>query len=301
MPKDGVRSTYSQAPCQILMCDRAGIMSSGTAFFYECEGRRFLVTNWHNVSGRDVFTKQKIDPAGRVPQFLFVKAAQFMRPEITGNTDFAMIGQRVEIYCDSEAMLDPIWLEHPDLGSDCDAVAIELAKPELEPPFMHTPVNRISAIPIPVRPGQPAFIIGYPSSLSTGFGLPIWKSGYIASEPHYPVTLQGKLSKHGGLEGGRQLPAFFIDSQTRKGMSGSPVFASYTGRWSTTDPYEELDVEDPGFWERADVALNETRMEFVGVYSGRASGLAEDAALGLCWRQDVVEAICRSRMPGKTP
>jgi len=212
-----------------------------------------------------------------------------------------MVGHRVDIYGDSDAMLDPVWLEHPKLGSDCDVVAIKFVKPELEPPFMHTPANRISAIPIPVKPGQPAFIIGYPSSLSTGFGLPIWKSGYIASEPHYPVTLGGKLAVHGGLEEGRQLPAFFIDSQTRKGMSGSPVFASYTGRWSMTDPYEDVNVNDPGFWQRADVALNETRMEFVGVYSGRAMGSADDAALGLCWRTDVLEEICRSRKPGKTP
>lgn len=212
-----------------------------------------------------------------------------------------MLGQRIEIYEDCEAMLDPVWLEHPEFGPDCDAIAIPLAKPDDEPAFMHTPVNRIGAIPIPVKPGQLAFIIGYPSALSTGFGLPIWKSGYIASEPHYPVTLDGKLAVNGGLEGGRQLPAFFIDSQTRKGMSGSPVFASYTGRWSMTDPYEALDIDDPGFWDRADVALNETRMEFVGIYSGRAGGLAEDAALGLCWRVDVIEAICRSRVSGKTP
>ncbi|WP_439499875.1 trypsin-like peptidase domain-containing protein [Bosea sp. (in: a-proteobacteria)] len=283
------------------MCDHAGIISSGTAFYYDNESTRFLITNWHNISGRDAITKEKIDEYGRIPQYLMCKTATLIRAHLPGNTEFAMIAHRIELYGDSDALLDPTWFEHPELGSDCDVIAIELAKPEFEPTVMHTPVNRIGSIPIPVLPGRPAFIIGYPSSLSTGFGLPIWKSGYIASEPHYPVRLGGHLAVVGGLVGGREIPAFFIDSQTRRGMSGSPVFASYTGRWSTTDPYEEVDIDDPGFWQRADVALNETRMEFVGIYSGRVTGQADDAALGLCWREDAIATICSSRATGRVP
>jgi len=49
--------------------------------------------------------------------------------------------------------------------------------------------------------------------------------------------------------GGHTLPAFFIDSLTREGMSGSPVFASHTGNWNIKDPYQSLDPGGPEFWQ----------------------------------------------------
>lgn len=110
---------------------------------------------------------------------------------------------------------------------------------------MHNYPNRISSIRIPVKPGCQVYVIGFPSSLSSGFGLPIWKSGYIASEPAYDVILGGKLSEFGGMRGGTKIPAIFIDSLTRSGMSGSPVFASYTGNWDITDPYREIEPGSP--------------------------------------------------------
>ena len=103
-------------------------------------------------------------------------------------------------------------------------------------------------------PGSTVFVIGFPRSLSVGFGLPLWKSGYIASEPHFNVTLGGRLSGYGGLKGGRRIPAFFIDTLTRAGMSGSPVFARYHGAWDMQHPYREVDPNEPGFWKRKDLA-----------------------------------------------
>ena len=126
----------------------------------------------------------------------------------------------------------------------------------------------------------------------------MWKSGYIASEPFYDVTIGGNLSSVGGLEGGLTIPAFFIDSQTRSGMSGSPVFASYTGPWDPQEPYGPLKFDEPGFWNRSDVRLGGTGREFVGCYSGRVPDRENGAALGLCWRKDVIDLICSSRHPG---
>lgn len=302
MPEHGTRSTYSQAPFQILMYDRGGIISSGTAFNYEHDGKRFLITNWHNVSGRNFQTKEKLDvKTGRVPTHLICKIAQWC-PENEGSVrQYSIMPRRIELFDDPSAMLDPLWLEHPELGSTCDVVAIEHAKPTSEPEFMHWPVNKISHMRIPVKPGQPAFIIGFPEALSTGYGLPIWKSGYIASEPYYSVTIGGELTISGARAGGLSIPAFFIDSQTRRGMSGSPIFASFTGMWSTTDPYENVDPDEPNFWNRADVALHATGIEFAGVYSGRAPGQIDDAALGLCWRKDVIDQICAGGVRGAVP
>ncbi len=292
MPEKGVRSTYSQSPVQILMHDDQGLISTGTAFFYSLDDEWFLVTNWHNISGKNFLTKDPISGL-RFPTYIKAKISAY----IGGRINFAPLAQRVDIYKNYQ----PAWYQHPVLGSDCDVVAIPMNRPSSCPEFMHNAVNLISSMRIPVKPGNSAFIIGFPKSLSIGFGLPLWKSGYVASEPHYPVKIGGEVSEIGGLKNGKELPAFYIDSQTREGMSGSPVFASYTGNWDLADPYQPLDPNEPNFGQRNDIALGENRMEFVGCYSGRIGSMEDGAALGLCWTVETINAICKSKIVGAHP
>ena len=70
MPELGIRSTYSQCPFQIQIWDDHGIISSGSAFFYELDEDSFLITNWHNVSGRHFLTDKVLSPNGRTPTYL---------------------------------------------------------------------------------------------------------------------------------------------------------------------------------------------------------------------------------------
>ena len=42
-------------------------------------------------------------------------------------------------------------------------------------------------------------------------------------------------------------------------------------------------------------------MEFVGCYSARIGSNEQGVALGLCWRQDVIEAICSGKIIGSHP
>lgn len=296
MPQDGVRSTYSQSPFQILMYDDYGLISTGTAFYYSFENEWFLITNWHNVSGKHFLSKDSLTQ-GRYPAYIQAKISAYISDGRSANIGFVPVAQRIDIYQD----YTPVWYEHPKLGSSCDVIALPASKPPSCPEFMHNAVNLISSTRIPVKPGNTAFIIGFPKSLSVGFGLPLWKSGYIASEPHYPVKISGDISEIGGLSNGKELPAFYLDSQTREGMSGSPVFSSYTGNWDMSDPYKKLDLDSPEFWSRNDVALGENRMEFVGCYSGRIGKELEGAALGLCWTVDTIEKICSSKIIGEHP
>ena len=179
-------------------------------------------------------------------------------------------------------------------------IAIPIERPESCPKEMHKAANHISKVRIPVEPGCAVFVIGFPQSISVGPGLPLWKSGYIASEPHYDVTIDGKQCAFGGLQGGKRLPAFFIDSQTREGMSGSPVFALYVGSWNAADPYY-WKPDDANFLSGSDIFLGSRAVEFIGCYSGRIGRKEERAALGLCWRKDIIEAICSGRKTGKHP
>lgn len=290
MPENGIRSSYSQSPFQILMYDDAGLVSTGTAFYYEFEGETYLVTNWHNISGRHFLTKEKL--GSRCPTYIKAKLSTYIYDD-----KFTSVSYKIDIYKD----YNPVWFEHPDFGSMCDVIAIRLDKPSPVPDYMHRPSNLISEIRIPVKPGNSCFVIGFPKSISVGFGLPLWKSGYISSEPHYDVTVNGKVSEFGGLVRGLELPAIFIDTLTKEGMSGSPVFASYTGNWDMTNPYKNLDPTEPNFLMRDDVALGENRMEFIGCYSGRIGSVEEGAALGLCWKESVIKVICECKVLGKHP
>ena len=290
MPEQGIRQSLSQCPFQIVMCDDSGALSAGTAFFFEDDGACFLVTNWHNFSGRSPFATPPTSPPERSPAFIQAKFFTLFGD----GTRMTAVAQRVEIY-DANG---PKWYEHPDFGSRCDVVALPLPRPESCPPHFHKAANRRSSVRVPVVPGGTVFIIGFPQSISIGQGLPLWKSGYIASEPYFDVTIGGQIAKIGGLTGGHTIPAFFIDSRTREGMSGSPVFASYTGAWDTTDPYASIEDAD---LTRPDIIISGTAVEFVGCYSGRVGSSEHEAELGLCWRAEVIEAICSAKRRGPNP
>lgn len=257
-----------------------------------------MITNWHNVAGRHPTTNRILNNGGRLPTFIEAKLASY-QPEGMAVPDgsFTTSAHRIELYTDSL----PIWFEHPTLFAACDVVAIPADRPSTCPVFMHNAANCISTDRIPVEPGGLVFIIGFPQGISVGFGLPIWKSGYIGSEPHYDIMLGGDVTRVGGLRGGMALPAFFVDALTREGMSGSPVFAAYVGTWDMSDPYSKFDPETPGFWNRSDFALFGKGMEFIGCYSGRLPSKEMDAALGLCWKASVLDTICASAVVGKHP
>ena len=289
MPEHGIRNSLSLCPFQIFADLGGGRLSCGTAFFYEHADEDFLITNWHVVTGRDPFTKAPLYPLGGFPDHIMAK---FFVPHPDG-TRLEASAYRVDIYDGSR----PRWYEHPDLGSNCDVVALPFTRPESCPPQFHRPANKESSIRVPVTPGGTVFIIGFPQAISVSGGLPVWKSGYIASEPHFPVTIGGNIAEVGGLEGGMTIPAFFLDSQTRSGMSGSPVFAAYSGTWNSVDPYAPGSVLKQ---EPKDIRLG-AGFEFVGCYSGRALSSENEAALGLCWRTDVNETICSARVLGANP
>ena len=289
MSKDGIRNTYTTCPFAIHMCDNAGTISTGTAFFYEVDNKWFLITNWHNVSGKDFLTKFLLSKEGRIPTFL--EAKFFVHNTSIKKDSVVALPHEISLYEDNE----PIWFEHPEHGSNYDVVALPMSRPDSCPEEIHQAANRISEVRIPITPGGSVFIVGFPRSISVGPGLPLWKSGYIASEPLFDVTIGGKTSEIGGLKGGTKLPAFFLDSQTREGMSGSPVFAQYTGWWDKNDPYNKIDRNN------LKDLLSGVAYEFVGCYSGRVKENEEKAALGLCWPEDVIKQICSAKNRGVHP
>ncbi len=159
---------------------------------------------------------------------------------------------------------------------------------------MHNAANLITTERVPVLPAGRVMIVGFPRAITVGPGLPILKSGYIASEPHFDINL--------GKDRNITIPAFFLDASTREGMSGSPVFAVYQGTfWRTDDPYSRVDPDDPSSWDPVNTVITGKGTEFVGCYSGRVLAREEEAALRLCWKREAIELICASRETGDHP
>ena len=196
--EQGIRSPLSQCPFQLEMLYESKILASASGFFYESEQKRsFLVTNWHNVSGRHFITKNPIMSDTGTPLFPTHLRAKLMSD--TGKTD-ANDSPLLDVRDTVLALYDnnyiPVWFEHPRLGSLCDVVAFPLDRPGTVRAEFHRAANRVSQMRVPVFPGSNVFIIGYPLGISISVGLPVWKSGYVASEPHFPVTLREPTQAH---------------------------------------------------------------------------------------------------------
>ena len=102
--------------------------------------------------------------------------------------------------------------------------------------------------------------------MSGGAHFPIWKRGSIATEPD--IDLDG-------------LPKLFVDTASREGMSGAPVFAQYTGFWT---PEDKSELKDSVFG---------TGRRFLGIYSGRVGDDPFQAQLGIVWKPTAIEEIIK--------
>jgi len=107
-----------------------------------------------------------------------------------------------------------------------------------------------------LHPTKKLFVIGFPFGLTIMGGWSIWKTAHVASDQAV------------GYEHER---AFLIDSTTRGGMSGAPVYAEF-----------EKGQSDASFDDRA---------KFVGVYSGR---LRRGTEVGIVWKTKTLEEILKA-------
>ena len=281
--KNTLREAHSKSAFRLETHDDNGPLSSATAFFFEVDGRLYIITNWHVVAGKHFLTRQPLSREGRLPTKLVAHIMVLSDPMPDGRLRMHGVQASIDIF-GPDPDRAPLWLEHPALASQCDVVALPVTGSLSSSHVFHRIANRIDEGHVPVEPGCAVFVIGFPRSLKIGPGLPLWKSGYIASETAFDVSI-----------GEHILPAFFIDSQTREGMSGSPVFAHFVGIWNPEEPHAPLrqDQLHKASWGRG--------MQFVGCYSGRLGPEEESAALGLCWRKETVEEVCLGSSTGQHP
>lgn len=227
-------------------------LSIATAFFWQSKNEIYLITNWHNVTGKNRDTGEHLNKETAAEPNNILVALVF-----EGTTVQAEL--KLPLFDNNER---PVWYEHP-VKKEVDVVAIKL--PQLNAKLY--PINNLPCAPIKTSIGLDAFILGYPFGINQQ-NLPVWKRASIASEPDIPVN---------------NLPLFYVDTASRKGMSGAPVILRTSGNFI-------------GECGRTQMQVNAAASKFIGIYSGRIkSGDELDTQLGRVWRSEVIEEIITNK------
>ncbi|MGR9400164.1 hypothetical protein ACU8M5_10495 [Rhizobium leguminosarum] len=251
------------------------LLGYGTAFLYRYGQFLGLITNWHNIAGRN-------------PQNgAFLDSRKFVPNRIKFNINIREKSGKIVVPRDVELELvkdgQPIWVETALLpvngGELADLAGIILNDhipdfDDIGERIVSMPANMlarreedgefVSGWPTPMV-GSDVFILGFPKGLATQGVLPVWKRGSIASEPLRAVANR---------------PVFLIDTVSRKGMSGSPIISF--GRDITDDDGIPLSNEAP-----------DDTMWLVGVFAG-SSGSSDDElsmALGRGWGRRHIDSL----------
>lgn len=186
-----------------------------------------------------------------------------------GAKAYKWVPKILNVYEDSDCK-HPIWWEHPGHGFLVDAVAVEIE--ELgETKVVPANSDSLNLDNLSLLPGMDVFVLGYPRGIRGGGRFPIWKRGSIASEPDVHID---------------DLPKFYIDTATREGMSGAPVYAQESGFWAP----EGKKLPEGGVFGKGN--------RFIGIYSGRAGEDSFLAQLGIVWKEEAIIEIVTGKKIG---
>ncbi|MAD54075.1 MAG: serine protease [Idiomarinaceae bacterium] len=173
-------------------------LATGTAFVVAGKSGPLLVTNRHNVTGRNPYTGEPLSSTAGVPNQIMVIHNR--------NGSLGKWVTHLEPILDAED--NPLWIEHPTLGENADFVALPLkALDDVE----IIPYDVVNTGPkFNVGPADILSVVGFPFGLQAGGSMAIWATGFMASEPDIDFN---------------NWPVFLRDCRSRQGQSGSAVIA----------------------------------------------------------------------------
>lgn len=246
--------SFTSIPITMYFDETRQKLASATGFIYERNEKLYLITNWHNLTGKNPVTKEQISSHGGIPDVVVLTLLTQKHPKIEWEK-FS-----INLY-DSEKKAE--WLVHPVHKELVDVVALEI---EFDENFkgVFKSINKIQFDNFKIEVSDDVYILGFPYELNGGGYFPIWKRASVASEPD--IDYDG-------------LPKIFVDTASRSGMSGSPVIFRRTGIHGT---------------ENGKLTFNTvigTIQGFVGIYSGRIGKTELDAQLGVVWKKEVIDEI----------
>ncbi len=176
-------------------------LSQGTGLVMRSPRGPALITNWHNVAGRDPLTNRVLSETLGIPDEVLI-----VHNRAGANGQWVA---RVEPLLNSDG--DSLWAEHPRFGRQVDCVALLLT--QLDDVQLY-PYDCADMRDLSFRIAGLVSVIGFPFGLSAGGALALWATGFVASEPQIDYD---------------NLPQFLIDCRGRPGQSGSAVIAYSSG------------------------------------------------------------------------
>ena len=259
---------YSPNRNPITMTEQPVLESSqGTGFFYKKGNRVYLITNRHVITERNLENQILPNACGGIPTQLKYEPSVIIDQELVEKCD---ITETLNLYDDD---LNPIWLVHPSCRADIVAIpvpsTIKKRNGTLVDIFCVNSIEMTENMMVFVA--DDVFVVGYPYGLTAGINSPlaVWKRATIASEPtkNYYVGARKTI---------------LIDTTTRSGMSGSPVFCRRVGEYSSTTGDIVVDCE--------------VHCKFIGIYSNRIDGdRRDDSFLGVVWKKEMIDEIIDGR------
>lgn len=229
-------------------------LSSGTAFLAanNRESHCALITNRHNVTGRNQETNECLSKTCAIPNNIVIHFHK-------NNTIGEWIKVKLPLYSDKKT---PCWIEDPILGSKADVIALNLSwgnDISKIPFYIKTNLDRDNLY---VGPADTVSVIGFPFGVSSFGKFPVWATGFVAQDLLL-ITDDN--------------PIFLIDCRARQGQSGSPVVAYRAGGYRK---YNDGKISS--------VISATPKWEFLGIYSGR---IASESDLGRVWHVSVIERV----------
>lgn len=174
-------------------------LASGTSFFVKSERGPVLITNRHNLTGRNQYTNEPLDKK---------------YSGIPNHARFQILGSNERFWYHFELMNEDkhVWVEHSEFNGDVDVVGVLFSELENS---IHRYVNTDKTW-YKNEIAERIHVIGYPFGMNENFA--IWATGYIASEPEMNYN---------------KLPCLLIDCRARQGQSGSLVLSRFKPGEST--------------------------------------------------------------------
>ena len=274
VPGQPARPTLAVVPIDLFVHDAAGkevLLASATAFCDKWAGRQYLVTNWHNVTGRYPSTGQPIFKDCVVPSFL---RAHFIRLHATDAGPAIRPVDTFPVDIPIGNAHDASWLMH-ETGQAIDIAAVAL--PDDDRRYIIPMAEAVQELNPQLEIGDELFILGFPRGLRPTGNFPIWKRASVATEPRWPAN---------------QEHCFWVDSATREGMSGSPVIA----RALSAEDKAKLIGNGP--LRNDTIIVLKEPTAFVGIYSGRI-GIADalEAQIGKVWHARLIQEMLADPRP----
>ncbi|HHQ6559107.1 TPA: hypothetical protein ACSTJ0_003729 [Serratia fonticola] len=275
-------SGLSAAVVHLTMCFDDNVLSTGSGVFYKRGNNFYIVTAWHNVTGRNTDTLEFLNKEhSAVPNNIIVTFKNF---SFGGGISQSI---KLPLYDDDKSL----FFVHPQNWPRIDVVAIPF-----DPFFDQTLVGNSNKQRIEykaklidnsgscsirtiqdylvtddiannwleaVSATEEVFIPGYPHNITDCFCNPVWKRATIASDPKNKWNNERK---------------FLIDSASSSGMSGASVFYYDTGGIVKIG-LSRINVGKPA-------AIH------AGIYVGRLGVLEKaDPQVGTVWHASVVDEI----------